>query len=60
MAQTDREALLALYRSTNGPGWRAKDGWDTRARLSTWHGVEVNWLGRVVKLELMSNYLQGT
>ncbi|CAN0290830.1 unnamed protein product [Scytosiphon promiscuus] len=59
MAQTDRKALLVLFRSTNGPGWWVKRGWDTRADLSTWDGVEVNDQGRVVKLSLDSNNLQG-
>ncbi|CAN0325471.1 unnamed protein product [Scytosiphon promiscuus] len=59
MDQTDREALLVLYRSTNGPGWKKKRGWDTRGNLSEWHGVEVNDQGRVVKLSLDSNNLQG-
>ncbi|CAN0310008.1 unnamed protein product, partial [Scytosiphon promiscuus] len=59
MAQTDREALLVLYRSTNGPGWERKQGWDTRADLSKWHGVEVNDQGLVVELSLDRNNLQG-
>ncbi|CAN0271629.1 unnamed protein product [Scytosiphon promiscuus] len=59
MAQADREALLVLYRSTNGPGWKQNRGWDTRADLSKWHGVEVNDQGRVVKLSLESNKLKG-
>ncbi|CAN0520290.1 unnamed protein product [Scytosiphon promiscuus] len=59
MAQTDREVLLVLFRSTNGPGWKKKRGWDTRAHLSEWHGVEVNDQGRVVKLSLVGNNLQG-
>ncbi|CAN0280194.1 unnamed protein product [Scytosiphon promiscuus] len=60
MAQADREVLLVLYRSTNGPGWKKKRGWDTRADLYNWHGVEVNDQGRVVRLSLGFNNLQGT
>ncbi|CAN0348246.1 unnamed protein product, partial [Scytosiphon promiscuus] len=59
MSEADREALLVLYRSTNGPGWEKKRGWDTRADLYKWHGVEVNDQGRVVKLSLGSNNLEG-
>ncbi|CAN0285947.1 unnamed protein product [Scytosiphon promiscuus] len=59
MAQTDREVLLVLYRSTNGPGWKKKRGWDTLADLSKWDGVEVNEQGRVVILSLDQNNLQG-
>ncbi len=59
MASNDRDALLALYRSTNGASWSNKDGWDTDAALSQWHGVEANVHGRVVKLTLGRNNLEG-
>ncbi|CAM9510757.1 unnamed protein product, partial [Hapterophycus canaliculatus] len=60
MAQTDREVLVVLYRSTGGPNWRKKGGWNTPADLSKWEGVEVNHQGRVVKLSLTDNNLRGT
>ncbi|CAN0002774.1 unnamed protein product [Scytosiphon promiscuus] len=60
MAQADREVLLVLYRSTNGPYWKEKEGWDSSADLSKWHGVGVNDQGRVVKLSLIFNNLRGT
>ncbi|CAM9791799.1 unnamed protein product [Ectocarpus sp. 8 AP-2014] len=59
MASTDREALIALFRSTGGAGWERRDNWDTDAVLATWDGVEVNDQGRVVGLDLSSNNLQG-
>ncbi|CAN0281496.1 unnamed protein product [Scytosiphon promiscuus] len=58
MAQTDRDILLVLYRSTDGPNWTRKEGWNTGADLSEWHGVEV-YEGRVVKLSLGNNNLRG-
>ncbi|CAM9376069.1 unnamed protein product, partial [Ectocarpus fasciculatus] len=59
MASTDREALIALFRSTGGTGWRRRDNWDTDAELATWFGVtEVNDQGRVVRLDLATNNLQ--
>lgn len=59
MAQTDREALLALYLSTDGPNWSDKTNWGTDADLSDWHGVRVNDEGRVVGLRLSFNNLRG-
>lgn len=60
MAQTDRDALVALYRATGGENWRESQNWDTDADLKTWHGVDVNEQGRVVKLKLRDNNLEGT
>lgn len=59
MASTDRDALVALFRATGGPGWRRRDNWETHAGLETWFGVEVNDQGRVVKLSLKDNNLRG-
>ena len=54
----ERDALVALYRATNGDSWWRKTGWCTDAPLSEWHGVTVNE-GRVVELELHCGNLQG-
>lgn len=59
MASTDREVLLILYRSTDGPNWRENANWDTDASLSDWYGVEVNNRDCVVKLLLDNNRLRG-
>ncbi|CAM9299692.1 unnamed protein product [Ectocarpus sp. 4 AP-2014] len=61
MADTDRGELKALFRSTGGVRWKRKDNWDTAADLhvATWLGVEVNRQGRVMKLSLDKNNLQG-
>ncbi|CAN0113723.1 unnamed protein product [Ectocarpus sp. 6 AP-2014] len=58
-ASTDRDALVALFISTNGPNWTCNDNWDTDAELGTWHGVDVNERGRVVKLHLGLHNLRG-
>ncbi|CAN0416904.1 unnamed protein product, partial [Ectocarpus sp. 8 AP-2014] len=58
MPSTDREVLVALFRSTGGARWRHRDNWDTDAAIATWHGVEVNDQGRVVNLSLAINNLQ--
>lgn len=59
MASTDREALAALFHSTDGAEWTNNDNWNTDAELSTWYGVEVNGEGLVVKLSLNANNLRG-
>lgn len=59
-AATDRDALVALYHATSGINWNKRDNWDTDAELSQWYGVTVNGQGRVVKLSLYGNNLQGT
>lgn len=59
MAQTDREARVALYNATGGPSWKIKTNWDTDADLSKWYGVNINYQGRVVQLQLYDNNLRG-
>ena len=56
---TDRDALVALYGSTGGPGWTNRDGWLTDAPLGRWHGVELDPQGRVIGLSLSENALSG-
>ena len=56
---TDRDALVALYEANGGPGWTNSDGWLTEAPLQRWHGVEVDSLGRVTRLNLRYNGLTG-
>lgn len=60
MASNDRDVLLVLYRSANGPYWANKTKWGSDAHLSEWHGVEVNAQDRVVRLALGNNNLRGT
>ncbi len=55
----DRAALLALYRSTDGPSWTGKDNWASDEPLGAWHGVNVGANGRVTDLALARNNLTG-
>lgn len=55
----DRATLRALFHSTGGANWLQNDNWDTDAVLSLWHGVKVDDQGRVMKLGLQNNNLQG-
>eukprot|EP00903_Cladosiphon_okamuranus_P016271 g15004.t1 len=59
LALTDRDILVILYRSTDGPNWKNKTNWDTDGPLAERYGVAVNHQGRVVKLSLVSNNLRG-
>ncbi|MDE0356330.1 MAG: M66 family metalloprotease [Gammaproteobacteria bacterium] len=59
-ALTDREILAALYHATGGANWENGDNWVTDAPLSEWHGVGTNAEGRVTRLDLRWNGLQGS
>ncbi len=55
----DREALIALFNSTNGPNWQISINWGSDEPLDTWHGVSTNTEGRVTHLQLRENNLRG-
>ena len=57
----DREALVALYHATAGPGWRRQEqeGWLTAPSMSGWEGVTAAD-GRVTELRLKNNRLSGS
>ena len=57
---TDKAALVALYDATDGPNWTTSTSWKTAAALGTWHGVTVDFDGRVTGIDLGSNNLVGT
>ena len=59
MAASNRDALLALFHATDGTNWHHNHMWGTDAELRLWYGVEVNDQGRVKKLLLAHNHLQG-
>ena len=56
----DRSALVALYESTDGPNWTNNDGWLSNEPLKHWYGVETDSNGRVRRLHLTNNELNGT
>lgn len=56
----DREALIALYKATNGDNWTNNTNWCTDKPLSEWYGVIVDRVtGRVNGLYLFQNNLTG-
>jgi hypothetical protein len=56
---TDECALLDLFTAADGPRWKKKDNWATKAPLNRWHGVTVDQSGCVSKLRLDNNNLKG-
>ena len=56
----EREALVQLFNSTDGPNWTNKGGWLSEGPLASWYGVSTNEIGRVTRLILHENNLRGT
>lgn len=48
----DRETLIAIYNSTDGPNWTQQDNWLSETHISTWYGITTNDVGRVTRIEL--------
>ena len=54
-----RDALVALYNATNGPGWLNNENWLSEAPLDQWSGVFTNCEGSLTHLVLNGNQLTG-
>ena len=58
--QTEKDALLALYNSTNGSNWTNKTGWNFSTPVTSgWYGITVTE-GHVTGINLSNNKLSGT
>ena len=58
--EIERDALIAIYESTDGEGWDRKDNWlGPPGSEPSWSGVTVE-NGHVTILNLHSNLLEGT
>lgn len=55
----EREALVALYNSTDGDNWDRNDAWLTDPAPCNWYGVTCH-SSHVKEIELSSNNLSGT
>ncbi len=55
---SERQALIALYTATNGPGWINSTNWNTTADVCDWYGVTVT-NGNVTEINLNNNNLAG-
>ena len=58
-AETDREALVALYNATGGPNWIRNNNWMSGVPISEWEDVATDGNGRVTELWLYDNQLRG-
>ena len=58
-ANSDREALMALYDATDGGNWTNNTNWGSNEDLDEWHGVSTDSDGRVERLNLRNNGLSG-
>ncbi len=56
--QTECEALVALYDSTNGDGWTNHTNWLATTTPCNWYGITC-MSGRVTRLVLSNNQLSG-
>ena len=58
-AETDREALVALYNATDSENWNGSANWLSDAPLGEWKGVTTDGDGRVIGLNLPYSNLSG-
>ena len=58
-AETDREALVALYNAMDGGNWNESANWLSDAPLGEWEGVTTDGDGRVIRLYLSGYRLIG-
>ena len=57
---TDKDALIALYESTDGDNWVSNQNWLSNDPIGTWYGVITDENDRVIDLDLSENELNGT
>ena len=61
VSQIERDALVALYNSTDGANWRDNTGWLGEAGTEcSWFGVECDIRNVLIGLSLRYNALRGT
>ena len=56
----DRIVLTRLYEVTDGPNWRNNDNWLSSKSVDQWFGITTDIEGRVTRVELENNNLNGT
>ena len=59
-SDSEWDALVTLYNRTGGPNWVRSENWTSLAPLNEWHGVTTDAEGKVVKLDLEDNDLNGS
>ena len=58
--ERQRNALISLYKSTNGDNWIDKTNWCSDTPLGQWYGVYTDSQGYVYYINLSDNGLNGT
>ena len=56
---TDREVLEDLYAALGGAQWANADNWNTNAPLEDWQGITLDGQGRVSRVDLRGQGLNG-
>ena len=56
----ERQALIDLYKATNGDNWINKTNWCSNKHVSEWYGVVCDKKGQVKEIHLSSNNLVGS
>lgn len=59
-ADSERDALIALFSATNGPHWTENENWLSDEPIDSWYGVSTDVDGRVSHIFLGNNKLTGT
>ncbi len=54
-----KEALVAFYHATGGPGWKNDANWLSEAPVDQWYGVVTDYDGSVIGIILRENHLVG-
>jgi hypothetical protein len=60
---SERDALVALYNSTNGNSWSNNSNWNSSEPVASWYGIRttnIGGAGHVSEINLGSNNLTGT
>lgn len=58
VSMQERDALIALYNSSNGVNWTNNDNWLTSAHVDDWHGIET-YGNQITNINLNNNNLVG-
>lgn len=58
IVQNDYNALIDLYNATDGANWIYT--WDLNDNVLNWHGIELDYSGKVISIDLSNNKLNGS
>ena len=60
VSRTEINALIELFRATDGDRWENNSNWLTDEEVRTWHGISTDATGSITSIELNDNNLRGT